>query len=475
MSRFTFYVPIIFGFASLISYSCISKTQELSRANTSATVTKVESSLINNAPNVLIILTDDQGYHDVSYYGTEDIKTPHIDALAADGMRFDNFYANCPVCSPTRASLLSGRYPDHVGVPGVIRTYPSNNWGYLDPSAILLPNTFNDLGYHTSLIGKWHLGLESPNTPNERGFDYFHGWLGDMMDDYWAKRRHDINYMRHNEEIIDPPGHATDLFTEWAVDYIREKKQGEKPFMMYLAYNAPHFPVQPPPDWLAKVKKREPQLSEKRAKLVAFIEHLDDGIGQVINALKETGQYDNTIIVFSSDNGGLLRDEANNGPLRDGKQSVYEGGLKVPTCISWPEGQIPKGAVSSYRATTMDLYPTLVEATGGTINHFMEGKSFLPILKGDALSDRDRPLYFVRREGGQRYGGLTIQAVLLNEWKLLQNSPFAPQELYNLNQDPSESNNLIESEPEKYKELNALTMQFMQEAGKVSWQKGEEE
>ena len=471
MRRITFYALTIVGISSLIFIACITKTQEISTSLADSSLKAKNSNSLLNRPNVLIILTDDQGYHDVSYYGTQDISTPHIDALAADGMRFDNFYANCPVCSPTRASLLSGRYPDHVGVPGVIRTHANNNWGYLDPSAILLPNTFNDLGYHTSLIGKWHLGLESPNTPNERGFDYFHGWLGDMMDDYWAKRRHDINYMRHNETVIDPPGHATDIFTDWAVDYIRQKKQGKQPFLMYLAYNAPHFPVQPPPDWLAKVKEREPQLSEKRAKLVAFIEHLDDGIGQVVQALKDTEQYDNTIIVFSSDNGGLLRDEANNGPLRDGKQSVYEGGLKVPSCISWPDGNIQPGSVSPFRAATMDLYPTLVEAVGGSIDHDMEGKSFLPILKGESISDRDRPLYFVRREGGQRYGGLTIQAVLLNDWKLLQNSPFEPQELYNLKQDPSETNNLIKSEPEMYKELNALTMQFMQEAGKVRWQK----
>ena len=136
-----------------------------------------ELPLLKNQPNILLILTDDQGYHDVSYYGTKDIHTPNIDAICNDGMRFDNFYANCPVCSPTRASLMSGRYPDHVGVPGVIRTHAANNWGFLDPSAILLPNKLNDLGYHTALIGKWHLGLESPNTPTERGFDFFHGWL----------------------------------------------------------------------------------------------------------------------------------------------------------------------------------------------------------------------------------------------------------------------------------------------------------
>lgn len=291
------------------------------------------------------------------------------------------------------------------------------------------------------------------------------------MDDYWKKRRHDINYMRKNQEVIDPVGHATDLFTAWAVDYIKDKAPKEQPFFLYLAYNAPHFPVQPPEDWLAKVQNRAPNLSEKRAKLVAFIEHLDDGIGNVIQALKESGEYDNTIIVFTSDNGGLLRDEANNGPFRDGKQSVYEGGLKVPTCVVWKNGGVTSGAISEHKAVTMDLYPTLVEAAGGTVDYPIEGKSFLPILKGGTLDDADRPLYYVRREGGNRYGGLTIQALELNDWKLLQNSPFASQELYNIKEDPKETNNLIDEEPEKYGELNALLMQHLQEAGKVTWQR----
>ncbi|NET35751.1 MAG: sulfatase-like hydrolase/transferase [Cyanothece sp. SIO1E1] len=424
----------------------------------------------SSKPNILLILTDDQGYHDVSYYGTKDIQTPHTDALAEAGMRFDNFYANCPVCSPTRAALLTGRYQEFVGVPGVIRTYPEDNWGYLDPKATMLPEMLQIGGYHTALIGKWHLGLESPNIPNERGFDFFHGWLGDMMDDYWKHRRHDINYMRRDKEVIDPEGHATDLFTKWSVDYIKEQAKDDQPFFLYLAYNAPHFPVQPPEDWLAKVKAREPGLSEKRAKLVAFIEHLDDGIGQVIQALKDSDQYDNTIIVFTSDNGGLLRDAANNGPLRDGKQSVYEGGLKVPTVMVWKD-KVLAGSSTGYKALSMDLFPTLVEAAGLKTTHAIEGKSFLPTLLGQEQSDANRPLFFSRREGGSRYGGLTIQAVQLNNWKLLQNSPFAPQELYNLADDPAEENNLIHTEKEKFRELNALMRKHLQEAGKVPWQK----
>ncbi len=420
-------------------------------------------------PNILLILTDDQGYHDVSYYGTADIQTPATDQLAAAGMRFDDFYANCPVCSPTRAALLTGQYQDAVGVPGVIRTHADNSWGYLDPAATLLPVPLKKAGYKTAIIGKWHLGLESPNMPNERGFDYFYGWLGDMMDDYVAHRRHGINYMRLNEKTIDPPGHATDLFTQASVEYIKKQAQDTQPFFLYLAYNAPHFPVQPPKTWLQRVLQREAGIDTTRAKLVAFIEHMDDGIGKVIQALKESGQYENTLIIFTSDNGGHLPSLANNGPLRDGKQSMYEGGLRVPTCIAW-QGKIKAGTVSQQVNLSMDLFPTLLEVAGVKADTSVAGRSFLPTLLGRQRNEADRPLYFTRREGGTAYGGQCIYALRLGDWKLLQNSPYQPMELYNLKKDPKEQNNVIAQEPAVYKQLNALLMQHIQKGGSVPWQ-----
>jgi len=208
-------------------------------------------------PNILMILADDLGYGDLSCNWGNDIHTPNIDKLFAKGVRFTNFYANCTVSSPTRASLMTGCYPDMVGVPGVIRTHEADNWGYFLPGAITLPDMLKRAGYQTALIGKWHLGLESPNLPNERGFDFFHGFLGDMMDDYWNHLRHGINYMRLNKTEIDPEGHATDIFSGWAVDYIRQKAKEKEPFFLYLAYNAPHFPIQPPEEWVGRVKKRE--------------------------------------------------------------------------------------------------------------------------------------------------------------------------------------------------------------------------
>lgn len=424
-------------------------------------------------PNILVILVDDLGYGDLSSYGAKDLKSPNVDALLAAGMRFENAYANCPVCSPTRASLLTGRYPEIVGVPGVIRTHAENSWGYLDPNVKTLPQILRSAGYHTAIVGKWHLGLESPNTPNERGFDHFHGFLGDMMDDYYNHRRHGNNYMRLNDKVIQPKGHATDLFTEWASDYLRERaRQLDKPFFLYLAYNAPHTPIQPPQEWVAKVKKREPDISDRRAKLVALIEHMDDGIGRVLATLKETGLEKNTLVIFTSDNGGQLNVGANNGPWRDGKQSMYEGGLRVPMCATWP-GRIKAGSRHNAATITMDIFPTLLEAASARHNEPIDGRSFLPLLLGKATEAQPRDLFFHRREGGTRYGGLIINAIRRGDWKLLQNSPFAPQELYNLRDDPAETNNLAGKNRKKFNELAGALRVQVQRGGAVPWQRPE--
>lgn len=421
-------------------------------------------------PNFVVILVDDLGYGDLSCYGAKDLCTPHIDDLAERGMRFTNFYANSPVCSPTRAALLTGRYPERVGVPGVIRTYPENNWGYLSPRAVLLPELLKPAGYHSAIVGKWHLGLEPPNRPNDRGFDHFHGWLGDMMDDYWEHRRHGINYLRLNEREIEASGHATDLFTQWAMDYLRSRKEQSEPFFLYLAYNAPHFPVQPPEQWLAKVRQREPHLSEKRARLVAFIEHMDDGIGRVLETLRETGLERNTAVLFMSDNGGWLADEADNGPLRSGKEHVYEGGIKVPMCAAW-QGHIPPAARCNRLALTMDVVPTLLAAAGIEPPADLDGVSFLPSLRGEEQPEADRDVFFIRREGGDRYCGHTIFAMRRGDWKLLRNDPFGPLELYNLRNDPLEQNNLLPQRRDVFQEMAPALRAHIQHGGQVPWQK----
>ena len=229
------------------------------------------------------------------------------------------------------------------------------------------------------------------------------------MDDYYNHRRFGRNYMRRNELEIDPQGHATDLFTRWALEYLRDRSKKQHPFFLYLAYNAPHTPIQPPPEWVEKVRKREQNITEKRAKLVALIEHLDDGIGKVIAALQDTTLDQNTLVVFTSDNGGQLSVGANNGPLRAGKQDMYEGGIKVPMCALWP-GRIPAGARSDRVALTMDLYPTFCEAAGAKFEHEIDGRSILPTLLGKSQPEEDRILFWMRREGN-RYGGVGYYCV----------------------------------------------------------------
>ena len=295
---------------------------------------------------------------------------------------------------------MTGRYPDLVGVPGVIRQRRRDSWGYLDPNTVTLPQLLKTVGYHTGMVGKWHLGFEKPNIPNARGFDYFHGFLADMMDDYWSHLRGGKNWMRRNEQVIDPEGHATDLFTQWSMDYIRDRGRQDDPFFLYLAYNAPHFPIQPPKQWLAKVNAREPGLDDRRAANVAFIEHLDDGIGRVISSIKAAGIEDNTIIIFSSDNGGSIPHAQSNGKLRGGKQDHWEGGIRVPTCVVWP-GKIPQQR-SSAIGMTMDLMPTLCELVGAKITMPIDGKSLTDIWLHGGSGDPQRTFVWVRREGNMR-------------------------------------------------------------------------
>ena len=422
------------------------------------------------SPNVLLILADDHGYGDISAHNGPSIQTPNIDRIATEGMRFTRFYANSSVCSPSRASLMTGRYPDRVGVPGVIRTHPENSWGYFRQDAVTLPSVLKQKDYHTALIGKWHLGLEPENHPCRRGFDHFHGFLGDMMDDYYTHLRHDINYMRHGFDTIDPQEHATDLFTEWSVDFIRAQAQSSQPFFLYLAYNAPHTPIQPPDDWVERVREREPDISPQRAKYIALVEHMDAGIGRVLDTLVETDQLSNTLVIYTSDNGGSMDVGAHNGPLRGQKGEMYEGGIRVPACAMWP-GHVPEGHVTDQVALLMDLFPTVCEVAGAPIAHEIEGRSIWKTLQAEQQDFSDRILYWLRREGGQRFLGQCQHAVRRGDTKLLHNSPFEALELYDLSDDPLETTNGSQTQIDLFREMSQLFQAETQKAGCVPWQR----
>jgi arylsulfatase A-like enzyme len=387
-------------------------------------------------------------------------------------MLFTAMRANCTVCSPSRAALLTGRYADRVGVPGVIRTQTKDSWGYFDPNIPTIADELKKAGYHTGIVGKWHLGLESPNLPNERGFDLFHGFLGDMMDSYTTHLREGINYMRHNSEKINPQGHATELFSDWAVDYLKDReKNRDQPFFLFLAYNAPHFPIEPPSEWLEKVNARAPQLDRARAMNVAFVEHLDDCIGRVLGALEDAKLSDNTVVVFCADNGGSLPHAQNNNPWRGGKQDHYDGGLRVPFMVRWP-ARIKAGSRSDYPGLNFDLFPTFIELAGSKGAADLDSVSLVPVLQGEAQAT-PRDLYFVRREGGQTYGGKSYEAIIRGDWKLMRNDPFSPLELYDLRSDPQERNNLTTTNKKVFDELSAALRRNIQRGGATPWQKPE--
>lgn len=425
----------------------------------------------NDKPNILVIMADDLGYGDVSFQGAEDVQTPNIDAIANHGLSLDQFYANSTVCSPSRAAFLTGKYPDLAGVPGVVRQNKENNWGYLDLNSKTVATQLKQLGYQTALIGKWHLGLESPNTPNERGFDHFHGYLGDMMDDYWTHLRGGINWMRLNEKSIEPKGHATDVFTDWTKDYLASAAKSENPFFLFLAYNAPHFPIQPPQEYLEKVKKHAPQLKEKRAKNVAFVEHLDDAVGEVLNELDKLKLAHNTIIIFTSDNGGALKYGQSNGVLRGGKGDMFEGGLRVPTYVRWP-ATIKPGQRSNSVFTLMDLAPTFLKLAGGEMKGDIDGVDMSPIFADKDYQAEDRTLFWMRKEG-YKYSGLTYYAARKGDFKLVQNSPFQPLTFFNLNTDPLETKAKGVGANKKFVDLRADLMKHIQKSGSVIWQNPE--
>jgi len=292
-----------------------------------------------------------------------------------------------------------------------------------------------------------------------------------MMDSFTTHLRHGNNYMRRNLAEINPTGHATDLFTSWASDYLRERSAAKQPFFLYLAYNAPHFPIEPPAEWLDRVQQRAPGMDPKRAANVAFVEHLDDGIGRVMAALRKTGLDRTTIVIFTSDNGGSLPHAQNNDPWRGGKQSHYDGGLKVPFVVRWP-GTIAAGTRSDYAGLTFDIFATALDVAGVTRPADMDAVSLLPILRGGSVPTgvNPRELYFVRREGGVAYGGKAYEAMVRGDWKILQNNPYSPLELYNLKDDPYEHTDVSAKHPAIARELQLALRLHIQRGGATPWQ-----
>jgi arylsulfatase A-like enzyme len=412
-------------------------------------------------PNILYIVSDDQGWKDVGYHGS-DIKTPHIDQLATTGARLEQFYAQ-PMCTPTRACLMTGRYPLRYGLQTLVIP-SSHNYG-LPTDEWLLPQALKEAGYKTAIIGKWHLGHADPKFwPRQRGFDFQYGPLiGEL--DYFTHEQHGVVDWYRNNKLVKETGYTTTLLGNAAVKLINEQDTAT-PLYLYLTFNAPHTPYQAPQEYLDQYKNIAD--SNRRA-YAGSITAMDDQIGRVLDALDKKKMRDNTVIVFQSDNGGSrdarMTGEGNvsslpcdNGPYRDGKGSLYEGGTRVPALVNWP-GHVKAGAVNGMMHV-VDMYPTLAKLAGASTARCkpLDGLDVWPTINEGASSPRTELVYNVELfRAGIRQG----------DWKLIWRAPLPSSvELFNIAQDPFEKNNLAAENPDKVAALQKRVNELAAESAK---------
>jgi arylsulfatase A-like enzyme len=391
-------------------------------------------------PNVVLIITDDVGYGDLSSYGAPDVETPHLDRLAREGVRLTDFYANGATCTPTRTGLISGRYQQRFGLEHPLGAQPpADAERGLKPTGRSLPQLLKNNGYTTALVGKWHLGWKSEFSPLAHGFDYFFGFKSGYVDYYQHTTGQDAPVradLFENDRPVEVPGYMTDLITERSVRFIQQN--AGRPFFLDVSYNAAHWPYQRP-DEPSTARDNARHLgpfddpTSTRADYVAMLERADQGVGRILAALDKAGLRRDTIVIFTNDNGGEWL--SRNTPLFHHKGSVWEGGIRVPAIVRWP-GRIPAGRVSRQVGITMDLTATILAATGTPVptEARLEGINLLPVLEGRAPVI-GRTLFW--RVTGAR----TQQAVRSGEWKLLLDGGRAM--LFNLRADVGERNNLI--------------------------------
>ena len=414
-------------------------------------------------PNILYIVADDLGWKDVGFHGATDIKTPNLDQLAAGGTRLEQFYVQ-PMCTPTRAALMTGRYPLRYGLQTVV--IPSKGTYGLATDEWLLPQALKEAGYKTAMVGKWHLGhADQKYWPRQRGFDYHYGAvLGEI--DYFTHDAHGVLDWQRNNKPVKENGYATQLLGKDAVKLIHEY-DGKSPLFLYLAFTAPHTPYQAPQEYVDRYKEIK---DETRRTYAGMVTCLDDQIGKVIAALDRKKMRENTLILFHSDNGGTrdarMTGEGNvktvpcdNGPLKGGKGQLYEGGTRVPAFANWP-GHVKAGGEVKELIHVSDMLPTLVKLAGGSTAKCkpLDGRDVWPAIAEGKPSGRDEIVYNVEPFRG---------AVRQGDWKLVWRSLLPSSvELFNLAEDPYEKINLADKQPAKVKELQARIEQLARESGK---------
>jgi arylsulfatase A-like enzyme len=391
-------------------------------------------------PNILFIMADDLGYGDLACYGAPDVRTPNIDRLAREGVRMTDFYANGPTCSPTRYAFMTGQYQQRGGLEYAL-FYQEMDAG-LPPDGRTVGKYLQQSGYATALIGKWHLGYNKDRAPNRQGFDHFFGLLGGNHDYFRHVDKLGYPDLFLNEEPVGRPGeYSTDLFTDAAIDYLRERKS--QPFFLYLSYNAPHFPFQGPNDADLDIRPNTAGWSAgTRERYINMVERLDEGVGKVLAELEKLGLSSNTLVVFTSDNGGDPR--GRNLPLRGIKGSVWEGGIRVP-CIARLPGRIKPGSTSGQVGITMDWTSSLVSLAGVAARD-LDGIDILPILAGERTNVH-RTLFWRRVPEPVRKGVGSWRAVREGPWKLVQDPDRKPA-LFNLANDISETADLADKNPD---------------------------
>jgi len=427
----------------------------------------VQAKKKESKPNVVIVFTDDQGYGDVGCFGAEGFKTPHIDKLADNGMKLTSFYVAANVCTPSRAALMTGCYPERVDMSTVLhpskrpieKQAPMNRKG-INPEEELLPELLQREGYATACVGKWHMGHHAPFLPHNNGFDEYFGlpYSNDMIPERIAMYP-DMPLYKNDEVVeLNPDQHfLTKRFAEYCVDFIGRKKKD--PFFLYMAHPMPHIPLFASPDFEGK---------SASGMYGDVMEEIDWSVGQIVKALKKAKVYDNTIVIFTSDNGPWLMygDHAGTaGPLREGKSTVFEGGHRVPFVISWPK-QIEAGTENNQMVTSMDILPTLMNLAGGDLpKDVIDGNDVSDLLLGKANAvGHDKPYYY--------FQGRRLRGVREDNWKLLLsgnygvlNEPGTGGEkgsmsnlklelsLFNLSDDIGETTNLAAQHPEIVEKL----------------------
>ncbi|HHW11139.1 MAG TPA: sulfatase [Firmicutes bacterium] len=455
---------------------------------------------MNKKPNIVFVLADDLGYMDLSCYGSNFYETPNLDRLAAEGMYFTDAYASSPVCSPSRASILSGKYPATVGVTNYIggkaegRLIDAPYLHYLPLSEYSLAKAFKDAGYDTWHVGKWHLGA-APYYPEHHGFD------ANIGGNSWGGPKYGYFSPWGIETLPDagtsPGQYLTDRLTDEAIKLIKSRRDSSRPFFLNLWHHAVHIPAQAKEEVIPKYEEKARRLGldkvhpleegeffpcrhkmtqrvtrrfcQSHPVYAAMIDILDDNVGRLRRALAECGELENTIFVFTSDNGGLATAESSptcNAPLREGKGWLYEGGVRVPLIISWP-GVIKPGSRCTAPVIAPDFYPTLLEAAGlpARPEQHCDGLSFLPLLHAEKELNRQAIYWHYPHYSNQ--GGTPSSAVRAGDYKLIEFFEDGRLELYNLRTDPGERKNLAPSEPEIARELHKMLTAWRKKVGAI--------